>query len=716
MKSLSSNALVFTVGTIIIAVFSALFYIDVHRRVDVGDAKVIGTVTFKKRVAQRRYSRQVVWEDLERTEPIYNNDTIRTGDRSEAVVRINDGTEFTLNENSMVLLALGGEGLDLEFNQGSITAKRDELSGEPIGKVRIKAGGASVSFDKSTVNISKGKDDNINLVVDKGSAVVTTNAGEKTVAEDYRATVLLKTAAVSVEKQKLVLLSPPSGSVFPAKGPEAPIGFSWKKLPEEGDYSIDIEPQDTAAGGNISRKTAGNSLIIPLRSGSYKWKVHYKSRSGQEETSETRSFIILPYETIAAISPADNAVYFYKNKPPLVHFKWSPSSAASGYVLSIYNDAELKSKFTEIGTLSTAVSLDTIPEGTWYWKVDASSGISGVGTVASSETRKMSIAKRSALPPPEPLVPRPGMRFWKKAVLEKPIHFSWRNDPEISIAEITIAWDPEFTKIFHRETKKASFLSLKKDIPIGNYFWKVRGVMDDTTYTEHSPAWNFTVTEEVLLELLSPVDRQIIVPQDEDDTAKVRFSWKQVDYDGGFTLQIAGDGEFKNIVAEKSLKGFFAEIPDLRRGMYHWRVIMNDEDGSVMMKSAHRSFVIEDRLRAPIPLAPINNTTIDMSDKKSLSFRWQPVAGADLYRLELFMLKDGREYRIMNRTTKTPYYEMDELYRLDEAKFLWTLRAYDMQDGNILRTSPGAKYYFDIVLSKKMKKPVIRVPKIIMAE
>lgn len=716
MKSLSSNALVFIVGTIIIAVFSALFYIDVHRRVDVGDAKVIGTVTFKKRVAQRRYSRQVVWEDLERTEPIYNNDTIRTGDRSEAVVRINDGTEFTLNENSMVLLSLGGEGLDLEFNQGSITAKREGISGEPMGKVRIKAGGASVSFDKSTVNISKGKDDNINLVVDKGSALVKTDAGEKTVAEDYRATVLLKTAAVSVEKQKLVLLSPPSGSVFPAKGPEVPVGFSWKQLPEEGDYSLEIEPVDAAAGRNISRKTAGNSLAIPLRSGSYKWSVRYRSRTGAEESSETRNFIILPYETIAAISPTANAVYFYKSKPPLVHFKWSPSSTASGYVLAIFRDAELTSKFTEVGTLSTSVSLDTLPEGTWYWKVDAASGISGVGTVASSETRKISIAKRTDLPPPEPLVPRPGMRFWKKAVSEKPIRFSWRNDPEISLAEVTIAQDPEFKKIFHREKKKTSFFSLEKDIPVGTYFWKVRGVMDENAYTEYSPAWNFSVTEEVLLELLSPVDKQIIVPQDEEDTVKVRFSWKQVDYDGTFTLQIARDGEFKNIVAEKPQKGFFAEVPELGRGTYHWRVIMNDEDGSAVMKSAPRSFVIEDRLRAPVPLAPLNNATVDMSDKKSLPFRWQPVPGADLYRLELFMLKDGRGYRIMNRTTKTPFYEMDELYRLDEAKFQWTIRAYDMQDGKILRTSPEAKYSFDIVLSKKMKKPVIRVPEIIMAE
>ncbi|MCX7679746.1 MAG: FecR domain-containing protein [Spirochaetes bacterium] len=717
MKSLSSNAIVFIVGAIIIAIFSFLFYLDINKRIAIGEAKIIGTVTFKKRVAQRRYSRQVVWEDLETTEPIYNNDTIRTGDKSEAVVKIHDGTEFTLNENSMVLLSFGGEGLDLEFTQGSLTAKRDEISGKPFGKVRIKSGDASVVFEKSTVNISKEKGESLKLVVDKGTAVVQTASGEKIVGENDKATVLLKTASVSVEKQKIVLLSPPSGSILTTKEAKNAITFRWKHLPDQGTYVIDIEPVDVGQGGKISRKTEEDTMEIPLSTGSYKWRVRYRSKDGShEETSEIRTLMILPHDSIITISPTENSVYYYKNKPPLVHFKWEQLPSSAHYVLSVFRDRELSSKFMEIQTISPAVLLDSLPEGQWFWKVDAFSGISGVGSIGSSEVRSLRIVKRTAIPPPELLLPLPGMRFWQKAIAKKPIRFSWRNDPEIISSEIVISQDEEFKKIYHRETKKTSSFILAKDIQNGNYYWKVRGMVDEATYTEYSPVWNFRISDDVLLELLSPADRQIFVPMDDEESIKVRFSWKRIDFDGLFTLQVARDKDFKKIVVQKTEKNFTIEVPELQRGEYYWRVVLNEESGSELVKSQHRSFVIEERLRAPVAIFPLNNSTVDMSDKKSISFRWLPVVGADLYNIELFMVKDGREYRIINRNTKVPTYEMEELFRLDEAKFLWTVRAYDIHEGKILRTSPFTKNYFNIVLSKKMKKPVIRVPKIIFAE
>ncbi|HPA72672.1 MAG TPA: FecR family protein, partial [Spirochaetota bacterium] len=218
MRYFNSNFLVLVAGTAIIATFSTLFYLDVNRRIDAGDARVIGSITFKKRVAQRKYSRQVVWEDLQQTEPIYNNDTIRTGEKSEAVVKINDGSEFTLNENSMVLVSMGGDQLDIEFNQGSITANRDNVTGDDIKKLNIKTGGTTVSIDRSSVNISKEKGEELNLVVNKGDAVVKTGNVEKTVSVDQKAVVLLQSAQVSVVNQPIVLLSPSHDQYFVTGG------------------------------------------------------------------------------------------------------------------------------------------------------------------------------------------------------------------------------------------------------------------------------------------------------------------------------------------------------------------------------------------------------------------------------------------------------------------------------------------------------------------
>ena len=106
MRSLHSNLIVVGIGTAIIVIFSLLFYFDITRKVDAGDAEVVGTITFRKRVIQRKYSTQVVWEDVEQNAPVYNYDSIRTAEGSVAVVRIKDGTQFTVNENSLVTVAL----------------------------------------------------------------------------------------------------------------------------------------------------------------------------------------------------------------------------------------------------------------------------------------------------------------------------------------------------------------------------------------------------------------------------------------------------------------------------------------------------------------------------------------------------------------------------------------------------------------------------------
>ena len=95
MKSLSINSLVIGIGSVIIITFSLLFYNDLTKKVDAGEAEEVGTITFKREVAQRKYTSQVVWENIEQNAPVYNYDSIRTANLSEAVIHLKDGTAFT---------------------------------------------------------------------------------------------------------------------------------------------------------------------------------------------------------------------------------------------------------------------------------------------------------------------------------------------------------------------------------------------------------------------------------------------------------------------------------------------------------------------------------------------------------------------------------------------------------------------------------------------
>jgi hypothetical protein len=717
MKFWNSNFIVLAAGSVIIAVFSALFYIDVNRRIDAGDAQVIGSITFKKRVAQRKYSRHAVWEDLAQTEPIYNNDTIRTGEKSEAVVRIKDGSEFTLNENSMVLVSMGGDQFNIEFNQGSLTANRDNVSGDGIQKLNIMTGGTTVTIDKSTVNVSKEKGQELSLVVNKGDALVKTGSMEKTVTVDQKAVVMLQSSTVQVEKQAIVLLSPGHDQYFISGGPAETVQFSWKPVEMEGDLFLEVIPGIPGRMKTVKKQVEGTSHPVSIAGGEYQWRVAVRDRkTNKYESSETRRFSVIQREPVNLVSPAPNALFHYRTKPQMINFKWSENRMASGYSLVIGLDREMKQVFRSFNTTEGTVSTDTLAGGTYYWKVTAESGISSAASAGESETRKLVIARIEEVNPPEPVYPPDGRRLSKKVLEKKNLEFSWRRNPEVVESEIEIARDAEFSNIYHREVKKPAFLMLRKDITPGTYFWRITGILEDRTRTRPSPHWTFSVIQGGVIELLAPSDREIVVPRDDDKSPGIRFSWRRMDVEGKFTIQVARDREFKALEIDKQVAGYFAEIPRLAQGNYYWRVFMVEEDGSILMKSPERALTVEDRLDAPVMISPANGRVVTMDSKNSLSFSWNAIAGADAYRLELYQVKNGREFRVLNRVLKGNTFDMTELHRLDESRFTWTLQALDIDRDRIVRKSPVAKAYFDITLVKKLEKPVIRVPKIIFAE
>jgi len=184
MKFLSSDFIAVSIGAAVIGAFSLLFYLDITKKVELGAEEVVGNVTFKRKTTQRKYSNQVVWEDVEQNMPVYNNDSIRTADLSEAHIRLKDGTEIALNENSMILLAMTKDQLDIEFTQGSMLATRGDMAG--ITKLNIKSGKAVVSIGKGDVKLDQGRGKNLNLSVRKGNAEINTGAGTKSVDPNQR--------------------------------------------------------------------------------------------------------------------------------------------------------------------------------------------------------------------------------------------------------------------------------------------------------------------------------------------------------------------------------------------------------------------------------------------------------------------------------------------------------------------------------------------------
>jgi hypothetical protein len=98
MRLSKSDVITALAGISIIAGLGYLLYLDITKSVGPGSTELIGKIISKHNTTERKYSAQVVWDEIFKDSKLYNFDTIRTAEHSEAIIKLKDGTVITLNE------------------------------------------------------------------------------------------------------------------------------------------------------------------------------------------------------------------------------------------------------------------------------------------------------------------------------------------------------------------------------------------------------------------------------------------------------------------------------------------------------------------------------------------------------------------------------------------------------------------------------------------
>ncbi|MCS6972397.1 MAG: hypothetical protein NZL89_05160, partial [Leptospiraceae bacterium] len=80
----------------------------------------IGKVRYKNHIAVRKYAGRLVWFDLKKEDDLYPNDTIQTGDNSDAELLLPGNLVLTLESRSLVQLEFRGGKLLLRLAGGGV--------------------------------------------------------------------------------------------------------------------------------------------------------------------------------------------------------------------------------------------------------------------------------------------------------------------------------------------------------------------------------------------------------------------------------------------------------------------------------------------------------------------------------------------------------------------------------------------------------------------
>lgn len=717
MKFFQIEYIISALGSSIIAIFSMLFYFDLTMGVEASKSEIVGSITFKREKAQRKYESQVVWTDVEKNSIIRNNDTIRTADFSEAVIKLNDDTEIILDERSMILVAVAKDRIEIDFSKGSITARRNNIMDRAVKKLNIKSKKIKITIGKSNVNLSQKKGRDLSFTVNKGDATINTDSGIKVIKKNQKA--LLGDGNITVYKLNLKLVKPAPHEYFINSFKKKKIFFSWEVVKGPYDIFLDISGDNSFNTISMTIKVSQDPVKLVLLNGIYYWRLRARHRiTKKTEISEIRRFSILWDEPLQLISPQNRAVVTYNKTLPIINFKWVGSTIPSTYRLILSNDRKMKNIFQTIQIPGNSIGIDTLQKGKYFWKVTKDINVRGNLHSTTSEVHMLVIDKKKLLDSPRLIYPPDNKVINLLSLRRKPLTFTWQKSSEIPLSKLTIGRDKDFLDIINTFSSTVNFIHFNERLQEGLYYWRVSGIMEKGVMISPSEVRRFRLIKSDVIKLIEPENNSEIRLVDDEKNLTSIFSWERTDIGGIFHLQISKDSKFLKLYKKIMLEEFSQQVNDLSPGKYFWRVKLLDDSGSILMKSNTFSFKVNKRLGIPSAIKPSHGDVIDMTKKGALNFSWKRLKDANYYELRLFQMHGNKPRRIIVKKTVETSYEMDELEKLDVGRFYWTLQAFEKVGEMDRKTgrSPKIKMDFELKLSSFNKKPIIELPEVIYLE
>ncbi|EMJ92989.1 iron dicitrate transport regulator FecR [Leptospira kirschneri serovar Pomona] len=140
-----------------IVLFTGVFIYDYTRYGYQGSQKVIGTILYKSNTTRRKYDSEVVWKEIEVGSSIQNRDTILTSEGSQAKIKLLDGSEIMIAENSMIFIDYLDNRANLEISAGGLQITRKADNKENTSSLGIRSGDGVLKLVEGVVNVEKKK-------------------------------------------------------------------------------------------------------------------------------------------------------------------------------------------------------------------------------------------------------------------------------------------------------------------------------------------------------------------------------------------------------------------------------------------------------------------------------------------------------------------------------------------------------------------------------
>lgn len=636
----------FTIVSILLLLgLSYALYLDFTSGVGAGDRQQVGTLTFKRRTAERKFSGSTLWQGMDASVPVYNMDSIRTAADSEATITLNDGTRISLEDNTMIVLNFVEDQPTIDFGYGSMQA---QATGE--SDIDIKSGDSTISLADSEARIS-GSEDELELQVQKGEARLKKGEEEQRVQENEVAG--LQGNEVTVEKNPLTLVSPADQSRFFTAESRQSVAFNWQA---DGPVLLQVASDRGFSQIVAQARKNGGPTGAAVGPGIYYWRIVQDGKS-----SPIRRFAVYQQEAPVLQMPIGGSEFVYRDEAPLVQFLWSRLDGVTSYRIIVSTNRNLSSPVINEQLVVNSISRNLGP-GTYYWQVQPISATENAAT--NSTIGSFTVTQKAQVAAPIPLSPV-NNTFVEAVIRSKGLAFTWKKDGEVSSVQFQLASDAGFNNVIASSNERGNVYRFNGELRPGTYYWRLTG-----EGFESSRVASFTVADQERIQVVLPSPGDTVTSL--APSVDIRFVWK------------GGLGNYRVLVsARQNLQGARTAtttdrsltVSGLEAGTYFWKVQKMDSDGTVVGESALMNFKIDRKLDKPTLLYPAPGSNVDMTEMNSLTFRWRPVEGANSYTLRVYLMDGAGQRLILTRQVRGPAYELEDLELLDTALFRYTVQA-----------------------------------------
>ncbi len=606
--------------------------------------KSLGTVVFKKLTATRKAPSGLGWERMRNNSPVYNADTLRTAGFSEASVYFDDGTSLDMFENSMLKLDLGGKAKNLEFLEGEISlgAKGESTS------YTISSAAGSIKVDKGSKASFSRQADTLSVEVSEGSAsLVKPDGSTQAIAQNQEMRLDVKSGQAALVSRPIVPIAPERNGrllSFSAEGAtgagprKAAVDFAWRLEGDEAKaegawYQLEVSASKDFAKPELSTRVSGLQARAQLEPGTWYWRV----RDDAGKASPERKFSLSLAEAPRPAFPPDAQAYSFRSVKPEIRFSWTAMDEASSYLFELGPDPSFAKPLVRSRTTTASLALDSLGEGTWYWRVSPVHAFTLVGEAPAAAARSVIIARRAAMAAPAPTTPVEGSLYQLQDLGGKGLAFSWMPEIEAVSYELVVSKTKDLSSPIASFASDKSYRSLSgaEAAPLkraGAYYWGLRWFDKEGNASPLSTGRSLRgIDGSIAMRLSFPPEGYRIA---DSLIVDARFGWKS-NVPSRTVFQLSRDPGFQDLAYEETMSADTLIGHQWKSGAYYWRLRSFNVDGSVFLETPGRSFEIVDPFAGPALLKPASGSSFYLREHGSMNFSWTPIKHADYYKVIL---------------------------------------------------------------------------------